>query len=189
MLYFEPKIKVSVSISVASKWATFIGAVLTFVFFHELLVWTESPTSLPLALGIENLVFLNAISPLGLMSIVSAKHAIELGAWLWLSAGYGAALCSNLASYGLGRLLARYAQHKPPGQHSIPLTFWHPQLASLTAFAEGLRAVRLSVYLAHAVPWSIIWYTTASVLIYQLPAQIRSCEFASVGLVGLGVWL
>ncbi|XKT74957.1 MAG: hypothetical protein ACJKSS_02215 [Patescibacteria group bacterium UBA2103] len=177
-------------ISILSKWMTLITGILVFVFFKEILLLTENPAFLLLALAFENTILLNAFLPLGLISLLTAKYALSQGLWGWLISGYLAALIANTFSFVLGKYIRTKTNGKDPEPHSIPLTFWHPNLASLTAFSEGLRGRNIKNYLLEAVPWSFGWFSTICFAIYLLPEETRSTNtFTYVAFGILILWI
>jgi membrane protein DedA with SNARE-associated domain len=78
------------------------------------------------------------------------------------------AMIANTVSFCLGRI--GRGQNKPVTQHrkqSFWLTYWHPQLASVTAFQSGSDSrLKLSAFISMAVMPSICWSIFWAVTIY-----------------------
>lgn len=47
------------------------------------------------------------------------------------------------------------------------LTYWHPQLASVTAFSAGVRNIRKTVFFAHSFFVSLLWSLFWAIIIYH----------------------
>jgi hypothetical protein len=176
---------------IASKALTLVGAIVVYLYVDLIVSYTQYPIALPISLWFEGLVFVNAATPLGLMSILSAKSVIADQSWGWLFIGYMAALSANLLSYWFGTIMPKLVtDHENPAAHrTFALTYWHPQLASLTAFSQGVRRIPVRAYLSKALPWSILWFGVACFVIATLLEEINSADFAQVGLIGLIGWI
>ncbi|MBN1568430.1 MAG: hypothetical protein JXA73_11345 [Acidobacteria bacterium] len=76
------------------------------------------------------------------------------------------AIGANIASYGLGRMTGRRNQEASKRSSKLLIlwyigTYWHPQLAGITAMASGAESVPFLRYLGSFLPislgWSVLW--------------------------------
>lgn len=124
---------------------------------------------------LENLVGFNAYFP-GAFTILTgmsltAGHAGK--AVLTYFIIYVPACVANVLSYFLGGC-------RKPGLREINssfsqkiwlwflLTYWHPQLASVTAFSAGVRNIPKTTFLGHALVASLFWSLFWAVIIYHV---------------------
>lgn len=145
---------------------------------------------------VENLVGFNAYFP-GAFTILTgmsltAGHPKQ--ALLTYVAIYIPAYAANLLSYLVGRCREAEAETSPPRSTQLWswffLTYWHPQLATLTALAAGASAtIPLKSFMLHSLAssfgWSIFW----ALIIYHfgLPFDV-SKHFASLFVLYLLGW-
>ncbi len=149
---------------------------------------------------IENIVGVNVYFPGSVVLLVAMSTTSgDLGrAILMYFVIYVPAVLGNISSYLLGRYgLAAARTKKIVSQQTgrgwwwaFLLTYWHPQLASVTAVAagvDGLPFSRLLVLLiSTTVPWSLFW----AVLIYHLGSKLMmSTDFASLFVAYILVWI
>ncbi len=176
------------SLSMVSRYVVLCSSVIAIYFIDEILLLIEHPLTLSITLGVESLVFVNSIAPLGLLSLVSAHYVIMEQAWLWLFMGYFTGLLANVASYGLGRCLANSKFNTSPNKTSFFLTFWHPQLASLAAFNEGLRREAMLPYFGRSTCFSTLWFSVVCVVIAQVPPNTGSSKLVLIAFLSIIVW-
>jgi hypothetical protein len=143
-------------------------------------------------IGIESLVFLNAISPLALGTVVIAQKLVAQADYFGLFLGYIAAYLANLISYGVGRYLGRNdhpSDKLNTGSMRYFATYWHPQLASLCAFDCGLERILLGSFLMHSIPVSGIYYLMVCGLLALNKTLTFNATSPWLTISLLGVWL
>ncbi len=121
---------------------------------------------------IENLVGFNGYFP-GSIAIITAMAQTSGDVYAAVTtyfAIYLSSVAGNLLSYYFGWL-----QRKPNqlGEENtlfwkVLLSYWHPQLASLTAYSAGVSGTHVRHLLQAAVPISLAWSLLFAVALYQL---------------------
>jgi len=177
------------SISMISRLVVLGISFISLLFLDEVVLLVEKPFILAITLGLESLVFINSIVPLGILSIISAHYLIHEQAWLWVFAGYLSGLIANIASYSLGRYLATSKYNTYPDKTSFLITFWNPQLASLAAFNEGLRQEKLPKYLYRSLLFSAVWFSVVCIIIAQTPASSDGGNLVLIAVLALIIWI
>ncbi len=132
---------------------------------------------------IENIVGVNVYFPGSVVLLVAMsttagnlEHAVVMYFAIYVPAMFG-----NISSYLLGRvgLAIGARKHRTLARRSswgwwttFVLTYWHPQLAAVTAVSAGIEGLRIPRYLgllfATTVPWSLLW----AYVIYQVGGAI-----------------
>jgi len=84
------------------------------------------------------------------------------------------AIAANIASYAAGYLAGKEANRRS-GQRSAgnlalwyTATYWHPQLAGITAMASGADGVSFLQYLAFFLPISLSWTMAWALFLYKV---------------------
>lgn len=86
------------------------------------------------------------------------------------------AIAANLSAYYLGRRSSGGSQGKHRSYRRMLFwyasTYWHPQLAALTAVASGSEGTPISLhlrcFLVTSIPWSIFW----ALVLYRTGAKV-----------------
>jgi hypothetical protein len=149
-------------------------------------------TAFILVMFIESTILISSISPFALLSILYAHALILQGAISAVAIGYFAALAGNVVSYLAGRSLSTNADPIPAHQAQhwrLAATFWHPQLAAISAFQAGLAHTPTATYMLAAIPVSAAYYALAVVLISQFAKTLPHQFPDGLLLAILGVWL
>lgn len=107
------------------------------------------------------------------------------------------AILANVLSYFLGRFLRR-EEAAPEGKSSRSLavwfvgTYWHPQLAGVTAMAAGAEQVPFGRYVGTFLPISFTWSVLWALVLYNVGSVIAAPSVLSVifyvYLVGWLLW-
>jgi len=130
-----------------------------------LLVGVYYPGSLVIFLG----VIFSIGNPIG---TIQAVAVVIVGLFI--------AYCINyvLGKYGWYRLLLAFGLRKPLdeaqsrltkyGLRAIFLTYWHPNLAALTATATGILQFPFATFCMYSLSATILWNTFWGVLVYNL---------------------
>lgn len=122
---------------------------------------------------LENLVGANSYFP-GAFTILTAM-ALTAGDPAKAVATYFAiylpAVAANLLSFWLGTLSRPHSDAEPSANRRVTIwiaaTYWHPQLASLTAYSIGAkRLLPFSAFMLLALPTSTAWSVFWATLIY-----------------------
>tara|TARA_B100000378_G_C17948404_1_gene379226 strand:- start:25 stop:627 length:603 start_codon:yes stop_codon:yes gene_type:complete len=180
-----------IDLSFLAKVVTLIFSIVVIIFFEEVLLLAENPFTLFFSVFAESLVFLSAVSPLGLMSVFSADYLLSRGMFGHVVIAFFVALLANSLSFFLGRILSK--EKKPataaPSLVTITITYASPQLASLAAFDFGLRRHSFASFIVRVAPIFAGWFLIASLIIYYFPTDIRSPWVAYVSLFVLLGWI
>jgi hypothetical protein len=146
---------------------------------------------------LENIVGLNAWFPgaftiLTGMSLTAGHPSRAILTYLVI---YIPAYCANVFSYILGRSQRQSVQTThPPKERDVwlwfVLTYWHPQLASVTAFSMGIRdIVPRSMFLVHSLLVSALWSVFWAVTIYHFGLIANVADyFGILFLMYLLIW-
>ena len=104
------------------------------------------------------------------------------------------AVAANLFSYWVGHLTRRKSTPAKRSPRSLVFwyatTYWHPQLAGITAMASGAEGVPFLSYAASFLPISIGWSLAWAILLYNAGRAINVPQaFAPALYVYLVGWL
>lgn len=142
-------------------------ATLGLLFCSVFLSWVPSLSEVDPKLGLtvsllaESIVFISSISPLSIFSIYFASVLVEARQYDILIVGYFFALSGNFLSFLIGRSFSQGGSPNLLNSSQPWLTYWHPQLASLTAFQMGLAGLGKQEFLRKIVPPALTYYCLA----------------------------
>lgn len=148
---------------------------------------------------IENLPLVSAYFPGSLVILVrmAGTSGDPAGAFITYLAIAIPAVAANLISFELGRVIGTASFVRSPKRNRVrsqamlyASTYWHPQLAAMTAFLSGSRGLRrnlhLKLLLSIGVPWTAVWATLLYVLGVGLPVRE---DLTLLTLVYVVIWL
>ena len=104
------------------------------------------------------------------------------------------AVLANILSHQIGAHSSVGAAGAATPSRSLILwyatTYWHPQLAGLTAVASGAAGVSLEQHVRHFLPISLVWSIVWAVLLYkagerlggQVPPELGALFYGYLGL-------
>ncbi|UIY30967.1 hypothetical protein LZK73_11810 [Neorhizobium galegae] len=172
---------ISIGLVIASFWITFSPS-----------SWGSAGPIYAVIMLVENTAFVSSVSPMAIFLIPLAGNLISTGSVFYLLLGYFAAVAGNLMSYAFGRMTVA----KTPNVSSdfkilaVTGTYWHPQLASLTAFGAGAGNVPLARFLTVSLPLSALYYFSVVAAIFAAGDAITSAVSSDgVLLAMLSVWV
>jgi membrane protein DedA with SNARE-associated domain len=104
------------------------------------------------------------------------------------------AIAANISSYAVGHLTRPNQVTTARSNKALTVwyatTYWHPQLAGITAMASAVEGVSFGRYLQCFLPISLSWTIVWAVLLYHLGRVLDVTElFIPLFYLYLGVWL
>jgi hypothetical protein len=144
-----------------------------------------------LSMFLENLVFVGSISPFALYTVSTASMLLQSGDFVSLIIGYFFAITSNLASFLLGCVVRKSTNLTTTGFRKILLTFWHPQLAAITAYEAGNEGGfrELPHYLLRCIPVSAAYYILVCALLFSFPIKVSTTTSFLLPCAMITLWL
>lgn len=128
-----------------------------------------------LASFVENLAGIGTYFPasLALVGAMASTSGDPHRAFLMYCAIVVPAIAANIISYGAGYLTMRlHAPSELRSSRSIAIwyvtTYWHPQLAAVTAMASGAEGVPFVRYLIFFLPVSLAWTILWTAILYNV---------------------
>lgn len=179
---------------------TFIPAPTEIAIFAINLLATYGLPLIMLASFIENFAGLGAYVPgsIAILAAMAATAGNPLQATITFFAIVMPAVLGNVLSYYVGYFT------RPPENINLPerstknlifwyaSTYWHPQLAAVSAMASGSGGIKFPRYFAHFLPVSLLWSIFWAVVMYNAGKVVATPGFLAplfyIYLLGWVVW-